>query len=432
MTMRKLTLILCISAITSIACERPEPQVDQASVERILSTLSADEMMGREAFTPGADMAADFIDGEFAAVGLDHFGDLDGYKQTFPVYSVTAEESRVVVNGRNIPEDRLALSVSAPSLNWTTESDVNVVVVGADDNPMEALYASRSGDANTLVLFNTRHERMFARVRQYMSGTSRTLDLETATSTVYALTDVSEVSSVAVDVTSRVDELPLTNVVGVIPGRRSDEYVLFGAHHDHLGIRPAVDGDSIANGANDDASGVTAVIELARYFKALGRPTRTLVFIAFAAEEKGLIGSRYFSEILPAEQVVTLFNIEMIGKIGPYGDNAAWITGFDRSDFGEILQTAVEGTGFSFNPEAMERSLFFGSDNAPFARLGIPAHSISTTDMAEDGDYHRVTDEIETLNLTFVTNTIQAIARAAVPIVNGDATPTRIDVESLN
>jgi hypothetical protein len=388
-------------------------------------------MMGREAFTPGAEMAADFIAEEFAAVGLDYFDDLDSYKQTFPVYSVTAEESRVRINGRELPAERLALSVSAPNIQWTDVSDVNVLVVGADDNPMEALMASRRSDSNTLVLMNRRHEQMFARVRQFMSGTSRTLDLETASSTVFALTNVSDVTSLEAEVTSSVEELPLTNVVGVIPGDRSDEYVLFGAHHDHLGVRPPVDGDSIANGANDDASGVVAVIELARYFKALRKPTRTLVFVAFAAEEKGLIGSGYFSQQIPAEQVVTLYNIEMIGKVGPYGENAAWITGFDRSDFGEILQSAVEGTGYSFNPEATERTMFFSSDNAPFARLGIPAHSISTTDIA-DSDYHQVTDEIETLDLSLMTATIQAIARGAVPVVSGEATPTRIDMESLD
>jgi len=424
-------LILCAVAITLIACERPEPIVDQASVQRILATLSADEMMGREAFTPGAEMAAEFIEGEFAALGLDHFGDLEGYLQTFPVYSVTAGENRVVLNGRAIPSDRLALAVSSPSINWTAVDEVNVVVVGADDNPMDALMASRRSDTNTLVLFNTRHQQMFARVKQYMSGTSRTLDMESATNTVFVLTDVAEVTSLDINVTATVEELPLTNVVGVIPGKRSDEFVLFGAHHDHLGFMTPVDGDSIANGANDDASGVTAVIELARYFKALRKPTRTLVFIAFAAEEKGLIGSGYFAQQLPPEQVITVFNVEMIGKVGPYGDDAAWITGFDRSDFGEILQSAVEGTGFTFNPEATERTMFFSSDNAPFARLGIPAHTISTTDI-EDGDYHQVTDEIETLDLGLMTVTIQAIARAAVPIISGDATPTRVDVESLN
>jgi len=431
MTNRVKTLTIALAALSISACERPEPQIDQASVERILSTLSADEMLGREAFTPGAEMAAEFIAAEFASIGLDYFGDLPGYQQRFPVYSLAVETSRVVVNGRVIPSEHLAIAASALSLSWTAEDDVNVLIVGADDEPMQALNSARRSGTNTLALFNSAHERMFGRIRQYMSGSSRTLDLESGTSTVYVLADVNAAPSFQVGVTSTVDELPLTNVVGVIPGKRADEFVLFGAHHDHLGIRPPVDGDSIANGANDDATGVTAVIEFARYFKAMRKPERTLVFVAFAAEEKGLIGSGYFSEQIPAEQVVTLFNIEMIGKVGPYGENAAWITGFDRSDFGEILQTAAEGTGFSFNPEATERSMFFSSDNAPFARLGIPAHSISTTDI-NDGDYHQVSDEIETLDLDLMTNTIRAIARAAVTIVSGEATPTRIDVENLN
>ena len=424
-------LVLALAALSLSACERPEPTVDQASVERILSTLSADEMLGREAFTPGADMASEFIAEEFASIGLDFFGDLTEYQQRFPVYSLSVESSRVVVNGRVIPTEQLAIAAAAPSLSWTAEDDVNVVVVGADDEPMQAFMAARRGGTNTLVLVNQGHGQMFGQIQRYLSGSSRTRDIESGTSAVYVLANVNAAPSFQVDVTSTVEELPLANVVGVIPGIRTDEYVLFGAHHDHLGLRPAVDGDSIANGANDDATGVAAVIEFARYFKAMRKPERTLVFVAFAAEEKGLIGSGYFSEQIPAEQVVTLFNIEMIGKVGPYGDNSAWITGFDRSSFGEILQSAAEGTEFSFNPEATERSMFFSSDNAPFARLGIPAHSISTTDI-EDGDYHQVSDEIETLDLNLLTNTIRAIARAAVGIVSGEVTPTRVDVASLN
>jgi hypothetical protein len=428
----KLKLILSISLLALGACERPEPTVEQTSVERILSTLSSDEMMGRRAFTPGAEMAADYIAEEFAAIGLDHFGGLEGYQQTFPVYSVTAEDSRVVINGREIPAERFALSVSAPTLNWTADSDVNVVVVGSDDNPMQALMASRSADANTLVLFNRRHERMFARIRRYVARTSRTLDLETATSTVYALTNVSQITSLEVDVTGTVEQLPLTNVVGVIPGKRSEEYVLFGAHHDHMGIVEPVDGDSIANGANDNAAGVTAVIELARYFKQRRRPTRTLIFVAFAAEEMGMYGSQYLSSYMRPETIVAMFNIEMIGKAAASGPNSAYITGFDRSDFGEILQQTTEGTSFSFLADPYtEMNLFFRSDNAPFARLGVPAHTIGTT-AADDEDVHQVTDEIETLDVALMTNTIQAIARAAVPIVAGEATPTRIDIEELN
>jgi len=424
------TLILPLVALLLVACERPEPSIEQSSVERIMTTLSADEMMGREAFTPGAAMAVNFIAGEFAEIGLDHFAELEDYRQSFPIYSLTPAESRISVNGRAITEDRMATRVSAQALDWTQDSDVEVVLVGRDDNPMRAAMGAFRAEGNTLVLMHTAHRQAFDRIRGFLSGPTRALDFDGASS-VFVLSNTSEVSSFDVEVSAIVEELSLTNVVGVIPGRRADEYVLFGAHHDHIGVLEPVDGDSIANGANDDASGVTAVIELARYYKALGRPTRTLVFVAFAAEEKGLIGSQHFSTLIPAEQVVALFNIEMIGKVGPYGDDAAWITGFEHSDFGQILQSSAEGTEFSFNPDQPETNLFFSSDNAPFARLGIPAHSISTTDINDD-DYHQVSDEIETLDLVLMTNTIRAIARAARSIVSGEDTPTRIDVESLN
>ena len=425
-------LVLALAALSPSACERPEPAVDQASVERILSTLSADEMLGREAFTPGAEMAAEFIAEEFASIGLDFFGDLTEYQQRFPVYSLSVESSRVVVNGRVIPTERLAIAAAAPSLSWTADDDVNVIIVGADDEPMQALNSARRSGTNTLVLFNRAHERMFGRVQQYMSGSSRTRDLESGTSTVYVLANVNAAPSFQVDVTSTVEELPLANVVGVIPGKRTDEYVLFGAHHDHVGILTPVDGDSIANGANDDAAGVTAVIELARYFKAKRRPERTLVFVAFAAEEMGMFGSRYLSSSMPPEEIVAMFNIEMIGKAAEEGPNTAYITGFDRSDFGKILQRAVDGTSHSFHADPYtDMNLFFRSDNAPFARLGVPAHTISTTPV-HDGDVHQVSDEFETLDLGVMTNTIRAIARAAVGIVSGEATPTRVDVSLLN
>jgi Zn-dependent M28 family amino/carboxypeptidase len=221
----------------------------------------------------------------------------------------------------------------------------------------------------------------------------------------------------------------MANVVGMIPGRRSNEFVLFSAHYDHVGFQPgrAVDGDSIANGANDNASGTTAVISLARYFQALGQPERTLLFAAFTAEEIGGFGSRYFSNQLDPDEIVAMFNIEMIGKPAREGPNTAWITGFDRSDFGQILQRAVRGTQYEFYADPYpDQNLFFRSDNATLARLGVPAHSISTTPIDVDTDYHRVTDEVETLDLDHMTNTIRAIAAGARTIVSGAETPIRV------
>lgn len=227
------------------------------------------------------------------------------------------------------------------------------------------------------------------------------------------------------------EEYDLANVVGVIEGNRTDEYVLFSAHYDHIGTGQG-EGDTINNGANDNASGTTAVIQLARHFKSEPKPERTLLFAAFTAEERGGLGSRYFSEQLDPDQIIAMFNIEMIGKPAVSGPNTAWITGYDRSSFGRILSDAVEDTIYEFYPDPYpEQNLFFRSDNATLARLGVPAHTISTTPIDVDSDYHQVSDEVDTLDLDHLNNTIEAIAMAGATIISGEATPTRVDPNSV-
>ncbi len=221
---------------------------------------------------------------------------------------------------------------------------------------------------------------------------------------------------------------PLFNVVGVIPGKtKPDEYVLFSAHYDHIGIITPMQGDSIANGADDDASGVTAVIALANYFKKIDNNARTLIFVTFTAEEIGGFGAQFFSKQLNPDKVVAMFNIEMIGKQAKFGANSAFITGFERSDFGELLQKSLAGTKFKFYPDPYpEQRLFYRSDNATLARLGVPAHTISTVQIDTDKFYHQVTDEVSTLDMNNITSTIKAIALSSRSIVAGEATPTRV------
>jgi len=219
------------------------------------------------------------------------------------------------------------------------------------------------------------------------------------------------------------------NIAGMIIGKsKPDELVIFSAHYDHIGILQPINGDSIANGADDDASGTTAVIALARYFSKLNSNERTLVFVAFTAEEIGGYGSKYFSQQLDPDKIIAMFNIEMIGKPSMWGQNAAFITGFERSDFGEILQENLEGTSFQIHPDPYpEEDLFYRSDNATLARLGVPAHSISTDQIPTDPYYHTVNDEVETLDMANLTGAIRAIALSARSIVEGLDTPTRIN-----
>jgi Zn-dependent M28 family amino/carboxypeptidase len=223
------------------------------------------------------------------------------------------------------------------------------------------------------------------------------------------------------------DDIISSNIIGVLEGKsKKDEYVIISAHYDHLGMKKSGAGDLIYNGANDDASGVTGVLTLAAYFKKVGAE-RTIVFAAFTAEEMGLIGSTYFGKEIDAAKFVAGINLEMIGKTPSFGSNTAWLTGFERSDFGKIIQKNLEGSGYQLFPDPYKNfNLFFRSDNASLARLGVPSHTFSTTPIDVDPDYHQVSDEAETLNITVITQTIQAVAIGTESIINGEDTPTRV------
>src|SRR5205085_11952413 len=154
-----------------------------------------------------------------------------------------------------------------------------------------------------------------------------------------------EPSTFTIEAKHLLAEQKLANVVGILPGKsKKNEYVIFSGHYDHIGIGQPVNGDSINNGANDDASGTTAVILLAKYFKALNNNERTLVFAAFTAEEIGGFGSQYFSKQFEPAKVAAMFNIEMIGTESKWGKNSAYITGYDKTDMGKIVQKNLEGT----------------------------------------------------------------------------------------
>ena len=218
------------------------------------------------------------------------------------------------------------------------------------------------------------------------------------------------------------------NVVGVLKGKNlSDEYVVVSAHYDHLGIDKEKQGDNIYNGANDNASGVTAVLTLAEHFKKLDLNERSIIFIAFTAEEMGLRGSRYFGKVINPDNFVAGVNIEMIGTESEYGRNTAWLTGFDRSDFSEIIQKNLSGTKYKIMPDPYpKQNLFFRSDNAPLARLGIPAHTFSTTAVGKDSHYHKVTDEYKTLDVENIKEIIDLISIGILSIVQGKDTPSRV------
>ncbi|MHC4933181.1 MAG: M20/M25/M40 family metallo-hydrolase, partial [Planctomycetota bacterium] len=389
MTIRRDCLVAALGGCLLVSASAPVAAqdvstIDRADVERIVSTLASDEMRGREAFSEDALRAAEFIAGEFAEAGLEAFDGADGHLQRFEVLAYSMAPARVSIDGQPLSPDRYQVRYGVPSIDWAT-GDAEVVVVGPDDDPTAVAISVANAGIDALVLIDPMHEepfrtiaQMYRRPTQHMSGTERG-------TAVVALATGSAQSTYRIRASADVLARPAMNVVGHIPGRRSDEFVLFSAHYDHLGIQRALEGDSIANGANDNASGVTAVVSLAKHFAAQGTPERTLLFVAFTAEEAGGFGSRYLSSRLDPDQIVAMFNIEMIGKPAVSGPNTAWITGWDRSSFGAILQDAVVGTDYEFYADPYPQlNLFYRSDNATLAALGVPAHSISTTPIDVD------------------------------------------------
>jgi hypothetical protein len=207
------------------------------------------------------------------------------------------------------------------------------------------------------------------------------------------------------------------NIVGVLPGKRSpSEYIFFSAHYDHLGAgkRPG----SIMNGANDNASGTTALLMLARYFAMKNDNDRTIVFCAFAGEELGLKGSSAMVKEMKVENIKAGINLEMLG-LPQYGPKTLYITGEKYSWLPVFLRRTLTEEGINVIPEPKEeKRLFARSDNFPFFRKGVPFHTI----MASDDDepcYHRPCDDTERMdipNLCFIT---RAIANASRDLIAG-------------
>ncbi len=216
--------------------------------------------------------------------------------------------------------------------------------------------------------------------------------------------------------------LPDVNVIGIIRGRDgtlADETVVVGAHHDHVGVGRPVDGDSIYNGADDDASGVVAVLEVARALAAGPRPRRTVVFLFSTGEELGLLGTRWYLQhpAVPLEQTVADLQVEMIGRPDSLAGGAgrAWLTGFERSTMGRLLRDA--GVNVVADPRP-EMNFFMRSDNAPFAFRGIPAHTLSSYNMHED--YHSPSDEVDRVDFRHMTMVIESVIRAVELLANGE------------
>ena len=195
-------------------------------------------------------------------------------------------------------------------------------------------------------------------------------------------------------------KLSMRNVLGMIPGKNTKEYVIVGAHFDHLGIDPVLDGDQIYNGADDNASGVSAVLQIARAFLASGQqPERNVIFAFWDGEEKGLLGSKYFVQTCPfLSQIKGYLNFDMIGRNNKPQQPKQVVYFYTAAHpvFGDWLKEDIRKYGLQLEPDyrAWENPIG-GSDNGSFATVGIPIIWYHT-----DGhpDYHQPSDHADRLN----------------------------------
>ncbi len=215
-----------------------------------------------------------------------------------------------------------------------------------------------------------------------------------------------------------IDDLPAFNIVAWLPGNDpelKDEFVVIGAHYDHIGDGKQVDGDAIANGANDNASGTAVVLEIAKQLAASNDNARSVVFALFTAEEMGLVGSKQLAKKFnnAGMDLYTMLNFEMVG-VPMNRDYSLYLTGYQDSNMAEITNSYAGEKLVGFLPTAQEQNLFKRSDNYAFYKeFGVPSQTFSSFDFTNFDHYHGVNDEADQQDVKH----IQTIANKMAPVV---------------
>jgi hypothetical protein len=424
-----------------------------------VSFLASDALEGRGTPSKGLDIAAEYIAAQFRRAGLEPAGD-DGYFQTAAFSSVKTNtkglELTLDIGGKKIKVDRGSM------LNLVPEA------VDLDDAPMDNLFpdgtGSLSGDRPVLTsVFRMRPPGNFNPPLVVLiqdsvgsaAGTPFYSVLVPASRPVSAPVSApptlgglpvvsvwdpavrSALAAGATDVKVSahlpapiVEPITLRSVVGVLRGSDpalKDTCLVLSAHYYHLGMRADGD-DRIFNGADDDASGVSAVIETAAALAALpARPKRSIVFVAFFGEEVGELGSHYYVQhpVFPAAKTIADVNLEQLGRtddsegprIGQFN-----LTGFDFTTMAPIFRQAAEDAGVHAVKDQKNSDPYFGrSDNAVFANAGIPSTTVSVAYMFPD--YHGVGDEWPKLDYDNMAKVGRAIALAAFRLADSAEAP---------
>jgi len=231
-------------------------------------------------------------------------------------------------------------------------------------------------------------------------------------------------------------EFDAFNVVGYLEGTDPElkkEFVLIGGHYDHLGLRARpVENDSIANGANDNASGTATVLAMAKYFGAMKNNKRSIIFALFSAEEMGLLGSKHLAERLANEKLnlYTMINFEMMGVPFTDRDYQVFATGYDLSNMAEVLNKHAGNKLVGKSDEAAKFNLFKRSDNYAFyEQFKMAAQTISSCDLTNFDFYHHVGDEADIMDYSHMASAINNLFPAMEGMINAPTKEIKMNDE---
>ncbi len=473
---------VCAALATVAAAQTPtvlqqiSSRLTADALKADVSFLASDALEGRGTPSRGLDIAAEFVASQFRRGGLEPAGD-DGYFQTSHFEQVAANsdglELSVTAGGQTIKADKASLTIQEPAALDLKDAGVmkvsmadpaaldalapervrgKVLVVDLPDAPAGQGRGGRGGLAGlfrvTAAASRLQPSLIVAlrpaggltagngrgRLREVLpaSGGSTPVLVVTDPAVRTALTGAGEATLSAHIAAPKVETVVLRNVVAILRGAdpvMKDTYVMLTGHYDHLGIRGTGPGDHIFNGANDDASGTSSVIEIANALASLPvRPRRSIVFIALFGEELGDVGSAYYARhpIFPLAKTVADVNLEQLGRTDESGvgthANQFNLTGFDFTNIAGIFRKAGEQTGVKVVKDEKNSDPFFTrSDNAAFAMAGVPSTTLSVAYVYSD--YHAVGDEWPKLDYDNMAKVDRTIALAALDIANSAETP---------
>jgi hypothetical protein len=459
--MKRLSLLfvagLCFAAVDT---------QEQAALDRIsaadmrgnLSFLSSDVLEGRDTPSRGLDIAAEFIASQFRRAGLEPVGGTDFF-QVADYLQVTPDAGGVTAT---LDDDKKTLhvkGVTAQNLNALDLKFAPIYKIESSDIPSLAGKVAlirrpgirAEGGREKLLQFRdflkTARERQAAAIVIYGASQAFPGLVEAKTASESPLMSIADGDAVKLlDALSagetratlschapepRKTAVKLRNVAGVLRGSDpalAKTYVLVTAHYDHLGVKPGGEGDRIYNGANDDGSGTVSVIEIANALAAMKQhPKRSILFMTFFGEEKGLFGSRYYAAhpLFPLKETVAQINLEQLGRTDDTEGAqvaSATFTGFDFSDLPRTFEMAGKATGVKvYKNEKSSDAFFSRSDNQSLADAGIPAHTLAVA--FEFPDYHQVGDEWQKVDYDNMAKVDRMVALGLLTIANSAAPP---------